>query len=261
MASFAFIDESVCAEANLVSLTTIIIPFDDYDKILTEYYSITKYILEKILKLPEDKIPFSQCLTLHGNNLLRNTKNENERHDFSKVEDSERLIVFEKIVELINKFNIEVIRVGYNNWKHVKQLLNDEKAYFFNWLAIAKYLSNHNENEKFICVMDGTNASMIKEISQMIINPNKIRNIAPQFNESIAITNSQNFLGNVFYTPAKYSEFVQIVDIISYILQKRDYIKITGKIGLFSNEIAKIADNLDHENLINKIVSFNTYGL
>jgi len=258
--NFIYIDESITEKADLASLTGLIIPGDKFEIVRKEFYKVMSVILDYLYPNRDvNSIDFPPIL--HANSFLQNSK-ENRSIDFSNITDKIRIEVITMLVDIINNFNLKIVRNGYSNYKEVKMFTKgDEKLYSLNWFAISGYLDNTFEpNVKFICVMDGTNLNMIRLISSGLLHSNSIKELNPKIAKSLHLNFPNRFYGNVFYTPAKYSEFIQLVDLYSYLLQKRDYVNITGDTSVYSRKLIEIIEKVDKENISNEISTLDIYN-
>ncbi len=77
----------------------------------------------------------------------------------------------------------------------------------------------------------------------------------PEIAKSVAYNYKEsNTFSSVFFTKSKYNETTQIVDIISYLLQKVDYADITGKRSSFTKKIIEVVSHLKEECFANSII-------
>lgn len=250
-----YIDESVCEKAGLATLTAILIPQRKLKRVTSDFYKIIRQIIDKFPEKDEknnSKILYPAPI-LHGNSLLQNSE-ENRGFDFSVIDDDFRIKVFNDIIDIVHKYRLQIIRLGYNNYNEIrKRNFKDNKMYSSNWLGLSGYIDRSFTVRNAICIMDGNDKKMIHAISQFILGSKSYSFLYPEMNKSLFIRKSKRFIGNVFYVPAKYSECLQITDIIGYILHKKDYIDLTGERSDFSSRIYDLHSRLRNNRTINYV--------
>lgn len=252
-----YIDESVNEEASLATLIAIEFESDSIKQITRDFYSIIKLIVDKFPKRNNGSRIIHQTPVLHGRKFLVNSK-DNDRLDFSVIDDEFRLAILQHIVDLVNKNNLKIVRVGYSNYNEIKEKFKDDKMYGLNWLALSSYFNEKEGNDEYIFIMDGTNTQMIDKLSHFIRESKSLLYLY-DMKDSLIIPNVDRFLNNVFYVPQKFCEPLQIVDIVSYLLQKIDFVRITEKTSSFSEKLIKIANNIREELIVNSIVKMNMH--
>jgi hypothetical protein len=254
--TYIFIDESICEQAGLATLTAIFIPQYKLNKISIDFFKISKEIVDKFQstnKGPKILYPFP---LLHGKSLLSDPK-DNPDFDLSLIDDDFRIYIMDRIIDLALNHKLLIVRLGYNNFIEIKKAgFKDDKMYSTNWLNLSRFIDKYLYTKSAICVMDGNDIKMINTFSRFI-SMSKALIYLHQEEESSIFKNGKRFINNVFYVPSKYSEHLQIVDIISYILHKKDYIDITGNRSPYSNCIFELYPRLLTKRLINHVVHFN----
>jgi hypothetical protein len=254
-----YIDESICEKAGLATLTAILIPQRKLKRVTSDFYKIVRQIIDKYPERDEknkSKIIYPAPL-LHGNSLLKNSKEDKDNYgfDFSIIDDDFRIKVFNDIIDIVHNHRLRIVRLGYNNYNEFrKRKFKDDKMYSLNWLGLSRYIDNFYKIRNAICIMDGNDSNMIHAISQFILGSKSHSFLYPETRKSLIIHKSKRFIGNVFYVPAKYSECLQIIDIISYILHKKDYIDITGKKSDFSTRIYDLHSRLENNRVVNSVI-------
>jgi hypothetical protein len=190
---------------------------EQYQLILDDYYFLNDVIYKKLFP----KRPFGvNCspIVFHASEMLRKPKNSNYNLYLDNEAPDEIIFeAFEGIVKIINKYNLKIVRLGYSNYSIIKEALKlDEKLNGLNMMYMGKFFSEINYDNESVIAMDGTDSKMINLISSMFVcsraaNAHKIK----------SIINSNLFCGNVFYTNIQYSELIQLVDCIAYLLKKK----------------------------------------
>jgi hypothetical protein len=251
-----YIDESFCEKAGLATLTSIFIPQRKLNAVTIDFYKIIRQIIDKF----PDKINNSRRIysspVLHGKSLLRKKEKEKENItlDFSNIDDDFRIEIFNNVIDLVIKHKLRIIRLGYNNYDELRKAnYKADQMYNFNWIGLSTYIDRSLRIKKAICVMEGNDMEMINAFSKFLSSGKTLSYIYPDLEKSSAYNDSRKFIGNVFYVPARYCEYLQIVDIIAYILHKKDYIDITGDSSDFSKRIydlhQRLKKNIDSNNL------------
>ncbi|MFZ4414472.1 MAG: DUF3800 domain-containing protein [Bacteroidales bacterium] len=255
---FAFIDESVCEEINIASLIALLIPENKMNLILEDFYKIIKKIIDTFPQEKEGSHLLYHTPVLHANSLLKDKSKDNPSVDLSNITDNFRINIFEEIIQIVEKHKLLVIRVGYNNLNEFKKRkVYSRNLYQLNWMGISSYLDKVELFEKVICIMDGTNLEMVNILSSWIYDSKGMTYFYPFMQKSMAISTPNKFLGNVFYTPSKYCEYLQIVDIVAYVLHKKDFKSITNKSNDFIDQIVALSPRIEKHCLANTLVRMN----
>jgi len=261
-----YIDESFCIKSGLSTLTAIFIPQNKLGSISSDFYKVINQIIDRYPNKLNDSKLIYPAPVLHGNSLLRKKDKkdiENKGWDFSIIDDDFRIEIFNNIVDIVLKHKIRIVRLGYNNYDELKRKnYRDEQMYNLIWIGLSSYIDKSHRIKKAICIMEGNSIGMIRAFSNFLSGAKMFSYVYPDIEKSSVYSDSKKFIGNVFYVPARYCEYLQIVDIISYILHKRDYVDITGEASEFSKKIynlsPRLRDNLDINKLFRLNVTNNT---
>jgi len=252
--TYVFIDESICDEIGLATLTSLFIPQKKLRRITKDFYIIIKEIIDQFPKTNNgSKIMYSTPI-LHANSFLQNTK-ENKGLDFSEISDDFRIKTMKSILDLVLKYKLHVVRLGYNNYNEIlKTNFKDDKMYSTNWLGLSSYIDKYCKFQNVICVMDGNNMKMIKTLSGFISHAKNLSYLYPDIDKSSIFIDSRRFIGNVFYVPSRYCEFLQIVDLLAFILHKKDFIDKKNVKNDFSSRIYDLSEKLKSKRVINSVI-------
>ena len=251
-----YIDESVNEHVGIASLVAIEFDSNKVKHITQEFYQILKLILEQFPQEENGVMIMYPTPILHGQSFLQNSK-ENEHLDFSSFDDEFRFLILNKIIDLVVKYELRIIRVGYLNYNELKASgFPDDKMYGTNWIAISTHFNQVEDGEEYIFIMDGTHPEMISKFSGFISSA-KSAFFINGIKDSLVIPNVDRFLNNVFYVPQKFCELLQIVDIIGYLLQKADYVSLIGTKSVFSERLVEISKRLNDKFLINNMIKMN----
>lgn len=256
---FAYIDESVTPEIDTASLTALVVPLDKSILVRRSFYKIIYEICERVDRSNPKSVGTP---ILHGKNFLRNDGKENKHIDLSSIDDDFRVHVFTQLVRLIAENELMVVRLGYNNMTEINSFSTrkDINLYDLNWHCLSGALSNLFRNGSLIPVMDGLNQQVADIVSAKIWRVNRKIEFEPFWEQSMIYSSPFNFIGNVFFAKSAYVEGLQLVDVVSYLLQKRDYIRITGKTDHFSNKIVELLEYLGTSFLVNSVIRMNCHG-
>jgi len=252
--NFVFIDESLTEEIDLASLTGLVVPFNKFENIRTDFYIILDDILDTLYPDMSNKKRIYYPPVLHAKSFLRNSNdNENIDFDFSNISDEYRILILNKIVKIVSDYDLFVIRVGYSNYREMKKKLNDDKLHNTNWFSLSRTLDLIFQDCILIPVMEGIDSNLVGKFSNILWSTNWKRELYPKLANSMTYKNSKNFYGSVFFTQSKFTECIQIVDIISYLLQKEDFINLKASSSNYSKMMVSTLSHLKKENLINSI--------
>jgi hypothetical protein len=256
--TYIFIDESICEEIGLATLTSLFIPQRKIKRITKDFYVVIKEIIDKFPNTTKEgsKVVYSTPI-LHANSLLQNSK-ENAALDFTEINDEFRIHIMSKILDIVIKHRLHIVRLGYNNYNEIQKAnFKDDKMYSTNWLGLSSYIDRYCWAKNVICVMDGNNMKMIRTLSGFISSAKNLSYLYPEFDKSSIFIDSRRFIGNVFYVPARYCEFLQIVDIISFVLHKKDFIDKKNVRTEFTSSIYNLHEKLDNKRVTNSVISLS----
>lgn len=251
--NFIFIDESVTEEIDIASLTGLVVPLDKFENIRTDFYKILNKVLDKIYPNRSEKNRIDYPPILHARTFLQNS-DENSTFDFSNITDEFRLQILNQVIEIVKNYDLLVIRIGYNNYREIKEHIKDDKLHNTNWFGLSRTLDYIYHDSVLIPVMEGIDSNIVSKFSGLIWSSNCLRELYPRIAKSLVYKNSNNFYGSVFFTQSKYTECIQIVDIISYLLQKADFVNIKGTANDFNKSMISSLSILNEEKVINSII-------
>ncbi len=249
-----YIDESFCEKAGLATLTSIFIPQRKLRVVTIDFYKTIKQIIDRFPNKINDTRRIYSAPVLHGKSLLRKKEKENNTLDFSNIDDDFRIKIFNNIIDIVIKHKLRIVRLGYSNYNELrKSNYKPDQMNNLNWIGLSTYIDRTLRIKKAICVMEGNNMGLINALSAFLTSGKTYSYVYPDLAKSSVYDDSKKFINNVFYVPARYCEYLQIVDIIAYILHKKDYIDITGESSDFSKRIydlhQRLKNNLDLHHL------------
>ena len=255
--TYVFIDESICDEISLATLTSLFVPQRKIGKITKDFYGIIKEIVQQLPKTNNGTRIIYQTPILHANSFLQNSK-ENGTMDFSGINDDFRIKIMNSILQIISKHKLHVVRLGYSNYNEIRRAnFKDDKMYSTNWLGLSSYIDKFCKYQNVVCIMDGNNIKMIKTLSGFIQSAKNLSYLYPDIEKSSVFIDSRRFIGNVFYVPARYCEFLQMVDLISFVLHKKDFIDKKNIQTEFTSKIYALSEKLDNKRVINSVIKLS----
>lgn len=230
---FLFIDDSFNQDTKYSSLTGILVPLDKFEIIRDDFYIriLNQFIiLEKCFVLNPP--------SLHGKELLQWTTYEND--------DEKKIEIFQTVTNIVNDNSIKVYRLSWRKdegillFKHL-----DDKLMGLVFPKFMELIDKDIQGIKVIPIMDGLDTKISKIFSQFIKTLEISRRIVN--NNSLTIKNSKNIYGEVFYADSKFSIFIQLVDIISYMLHCYDYKSFNKTYRSFKAKIIEVTEKIRPE--------------
>ena len=260
-----YMDESFDENEDIATLCALIVPQELHQLILDDYYSLNNIIYKKMF--PDETGINCKPIVFHGCEMLCKPKDKSKNYNQflkSKAPDDIIFVAFKGIVEIINKHNLKVVRFGYSNYKALYTSLkveerdesgnivksSDEKLNATNMFYMARFFSKINNIESII-IMDGTDSKMIGMLSGMFVTA---RAVESKIGKNKCVINPNLFLGNVFYTNIQYSEFIQLIDCIAFLLKKKGLFSNKSSNSSFQNELQEIAKTIKQELVTEEIV-------
>jgi hypothetical protein len=231
---FLFIDDSLNEDTMLSSLTGILIPLDTFEKIRDDFYN---RILNQFIFLGENNFNLNPP-NIHGKELLKGTVFEN--NDEKKIE------IFRTVTEIVNENSIKVYKLAWLKDEGVKIYKNlDTKLMGIIFPYFIELIDKDIQDIKVIPIMDGLDINTSKIFSQFIKTSEILGRTTNKNN--LTIKNSKNIYGEVFYADSRFSVFIQLVDVISYMLHCNDYKKFDKVYGSFKSKIIEVAEKIKPE--------------
>jgi hypothetical protein len=251
---YVYMDESIDGCKNTACLMALEIDSNDLNNVISDYYKIVEEIVTQIYPEPGVSEVIHPYPALHGSNFLRNDEGE----DLPNIDDEFRLKILSRIVKLVNGHKIELIRFGYSNYLEIKKcFLNDLNCYSLNWLSLTRYINEKAENNEYVFIMDGSDRHMVNTMSGFLASSRRLHHSKEFLKESLILGNIKNFHNNVSYVDDKYCEMIQIVDVIGYLLLKRDMVEIDLNKLTFSMKLANLAKEINPAILFDKVSELN----
>ena len=210
--AFVFMDECSYEPLDLISLTGVLVPLEKYVSVRDAMCQLAWNILS-----PEkNRIP--QPVELHASDLLRDRT------------DTDRLAVYATVVKIIQEHRFLIYRTTYLNRGDLNRIFKgDPKMYGLNFGNIMGWLERIMENTLVIPVMDGVpsqkvsgkkppriDGTLIRAFAQRVRMIHQIRQ-SESGSGMLSIKNAKN-LGEPIFGDSAYSTFLQLVDLVSYLL-------------------------------------------
>lgn len=243
-----FIDETVNSYTKVSCFTSLYLRIKDYDKIRREIYLIHRKIKDR-LGLGQ----YHDAVELHGKELLKG---------YAMVDDDFRYEILNNIVDIVNKYRIQVYRIGYNNVNEITKLMKgeNEKLYGLHMLNYCELLNILTRKHKIFVIMDSIDQKTVNTLSRMVFIQTSNTLTFPDKPMSYVIDKPQNIIEAISYVDSRYSEMMQMTDLVSYLFNKLDYLD-QGKenqLNNFAKELCKIGKRIDNRLVYNSIIKMNT---
>ena len=228
-------DDSFSEDTRISSITGVLVPFNLYAETRSKFYEI---VPREEGILPDGKKFINiQPPELHGSDFLTN---------FPDADDSLRFKTFDGIVDLINSQQLEIYRVGYYITEDVKSLFDkfssDPKLQGLCWFSIISILESKLADEIIVPVMDGFSPSSVRAFSEIVKNMDFMR--AAGWENIMSLKNTENIFGEVLYSDSKYSIFIQIADLVSYLRHVADFSREGLELTSFKQQLLHISEKL-----------------
>lgn len=237
--NFLFLDECICNETAIASLTGLLIPVDKYSAIRASFYET----LDWAIKPAESTMGFPP--ELHGCEFLRGESDDRKLQQFAQV------------VGLLRKHDLRVFRVGYYQTAKAKNFLKTRDDFIgLCWFGMISVCQPYFVDQKIIPIMDGFNDHTRLRFSGMIKSMDVFR--ASGLAAGISIDNSENIVGEVFYADSTYSVFTQIVDILSYLRHVSDWVREGKPLTDFKSQLAEISKRLEPAIAYESVIDLKT---
>jgi hypothetical protein len=245
--AFMFLDESMDESLDLASLTGVLVPLRAYCAVRD---AICRLVWE-VLAPPPNTVP--QPIELHARKLLP------ELDHLPKEEaDGARLHVLRSTTKIVNEYGLRVHRVCYTNRAEIAAMLKgDPKLYALNFFGIQSGLQDLMETTMVLPVMDGVPGTT-EDKKAPSIDPSLIRAFAANVrwihhvrhcdavSGSLSIKNAHNLAEPVF-GDSTHATFLQLVDLVSYLLLQRDRAELMPqhKMSEFKTAVLEVSQGLD----------------
>ena len=257
---FFFIDESKSTETQIASLTCVLVTQNQIFKVRKDLFMIYEKVIKKmnegnlqsVIMMPPE---------FHGSTFLRTSKKSEEEY-YEHINDEFRLEIMEDLIKVVNENNLIIYRIGNT---HVDKMVNDfgfdSNLYAELYLQLTALMNSYAENYFIIPVMDYIQDSKLRFISPYVWNCIVYNHLYQDLTEEnpICSSNGKNFLINTVFANSSENEIIQLVDIVSYVLQKNDIDKIRNDLSSFSKRIVEIYKVIKKELLLDSIITIKSY--
>lgn len=230
MTTLLFIDETtsepVQSGRRLVALTGVAISVEKYGIVRTQFYN--KFRQQRT----EGGLTVNLSpLELHGRKLLPGAT------------DDERIAALNEVANLVLEHDLGIYRFGYLTSDSLVKFFGDKDiAYLLSWADLVGSLQSELKNGPLIPIADSGNPRLADHMSRFIKNIDVMREGG--LGHSLSVQGTENIIGEVFFGESKYSVFVQMADICSYLLLKRDMQKLGWQVSEFNQRVLEVAERL-----------------
>jgi hypothetical protein len=227
---FLFMDEAtsepVGGLGRIVAITGVLVPIARYTQARSRFYdSFRARRTEGGLTV--DLAP----VELHGRKLLPDAT------------DDEKIRALNRVADLVLEYGFGIYRFGYVEHKNLESFFNSKDvAYALSWADMVAGVEPELREGPLIPIADTGNTRLAEHMSRFIKNMDVLREAG--FGGSLSINATENIIGEVFFGDSKYSVFVQVADIVSYLLLQRDMRRVGWPITAFKQRVLDVADRL-----------------
>lgn len=241
--TFAFFDESVNQALDTASLTAVLVPSEKYVQVRDAVLRIAF----EVQAAPPNTVPLP--IELHGSEMLKRVEG---------VSDDDRILVFEKLVNVVVSNQLEVVSVGYTNWSELGFLRqHDDKLHSLNFFGILTGLQPVLAEGLVVPVVDGLpggildaerertrsspiEPSIFRAFIASVHHHQHLRTVRPGM---LSIAHYEHLVEPTFSDSA-HSPLLQLADVMSYLLMVQDVAERFVPTG-FKARLAPIAAKLD----------------
>jgi len=225
-----FIDEATSEPlkgvGKIAVLTGIVVPLRDYVSARSKFY--------QSLGRPKTGANVTIDLApieLHGRKLL------------PLATDDEKIAALTKVVDLVLQYEFAIYRFGYViDRTFARRFKRDDAAYSLSWADLIGAVQPEFADGPIIPIADAGNPALAEHMSGFIRGLDVIREAG--FGPSLSVQATENIIGEVFFGDSKYSVFVQVADIVSYLLLQRDMRHLGWATTPFKDRVLQVADRL-----------------
>lgn len=245
--SFLFIDESFSDQTEVTSLTGLLVPVKDYASLRAQFYAMILNVL-----FPE------QDMLLTGKSLLPELHARALLKDHEGASDEKRILLSERVVDLVIANRLEVYRVGYFRTRKLREIFKrfgDANLQGLCFQRLLFRLQDKLATEMIIPVMDGFDSLMVSKFSSLVKNLDVIRATGLWQESDLSIKYSVNLLGEVFYADSQFAVFTQVVDMISYLRHVSDISRKGIDLSPFKMQLLKVSESLSPVMTYEEIIS------
>lgn len=246
---FMYLDETVNKQTNVSCVTGIYFSKRNHLAIRKAVYTVHRKIRDEL-----GEGPYAQGVEIHGNQLLQGIR-------FANINDEFRLNVIRQMVAIINKYSIRVFRMGYNNAREIAKFTKtkNEKLYGLHMLGFSQLMDYLTRRNKVVMVMDSVNQDAVQTMSRMIYTQTSDTFMFPDQELSYVIKKPFNILESVVYVDSRFSELMQLSDVIGYLFNKLDYKEQGKPLSEFGNSVVAIAETINNKLVANRITKMNLH--
>ena len=156
------------------------------------------------------------------------------------------------IVDLVNEFQLKIFRIAYYKFSVKKFTPLDPKLHGLNFFGLTQMIQHELESKFIIPVIDGLDEHGSKHFNNYSKSLSTIR-CTHISKENISVQNAHNLSEPVFAS-SQYYTLIQLVDMISYLLQKLDNADNEKNTSDFKKNVQNIARNIDPKLLVNHLI-------
>lgn len=227
---FLFMDEAtsepIPGVGRLAIVTGVVIPLSQYGPARTRFY--TDFGDRRTANgITVDLAP----LELHGRRLLPGAP------------DDEKIAALNKVTDIALDLDFAIYRFGYVDSASLRATFNsDDVALGLSWLDLLFAVQCELRKGPLMPIADGGNPRLAEHMTRSVRNMDVLREGG--HGPNLSIRDTENIIGEVFFGDSKYSAFVQVADIVSYLLLQRDMRRLGWPTTPFKERVLSVADRL-----------------
>jgi len=236
---FLFIDECMHQPLDLAALTGVFVKQSDYRKVRERICRI----LFDIFEYEEGGLP--PLVELHGKCLF----------DRIDATDDQKIQVYDSVVQIVNDFEIDVIRIAYLNWQEiVSRMPADKNLVGLCFFGMQRIMQEKLGESVIIPVVDGipggdknerVDRSLLRVFDQYVRHMHHVMQ-SEVHRDVVSIKDFDN-LGEPLFANSEHNVMLQLVDMISHMLLQveRFELESTDPASEYKSRIVNCASKLN----------------
>jgi hypothetical protein len=224
-----FVDDTDAgATTGALALTGVLVDVSRYDAVRTDFCTMKRQLFPD----PPNTVNTSPP-EYHGSALFKGVPEATDDH---------RVRAHRDMVTLCNRHELDVVRCGYWNGRELDQT-SPGVAITLCWFGLLDMLQDRLADRTIIPVMDQCKEKTARSISGSMKNTDILRTAMPD-RHFLSRRNTENVLGEVFYADSAMSVFVQVADMLGYMLHARDCVERQSPASAYKQLVASLSADL-----------------
>jgi hypothetical protein len=174
--------------------------------------------------------------------------------------DETKLEILAGLVDIINRYRLEVVRVGMLDYHGMPSELRGQPSAIYRhcWSDLIAALAGPLAAGMVIPVADMMPEKLMRQISQSAVTHNVIR--AAGFEDMLSIRNTENLVGDVLFADSASNSGIQLADTIGYLLNVMDLADHKQPLTGFKEQQLELARRIDPALLTRRYVKLQEVG-